>query len=100
VSHAIASENTVIVRIPAPLRPYTGGVDEIHVVNAVNVEHALATLCARYKGLSSRILAETGELRQFIDIYLGRQNIRRLRGLRTQLSDGDVVSIIPVVAGA
>jgi molybdopterin synthase sulfur carrier subunit len=99
MSMTTQSQHAVTVRIPAPLRNYTQGAEEIRVLNAVNVEQALNTLGARYRGLLPRILSDNGEPRQFVDIYLGRQNIRRLRGLQTPVANGDVVSIIPAVAG-
>jgi molybdopterin/thiamine biosynthesis adenylyltransferase/rhodanese-related sulfurtransferase/molybdopterin converting factor small subunit len=86
---------SVTIRIPTPLRPLTGGVDEVSV-QAATVAEALNGLDS---GLRERILTPEGEVRQFVNLYLGPRNVRDLGGLATPLRDGDVLSIIPAVAG-
>lgn len=90
--------STVSVRIPMPLRDYTRGADEI-LVEAVTVRQALEVLGARHEGFLDRVLDPSGELRQFVNIFVGARNIQVLDGLATQLAKGDVISIIPAVAG-
>ena len=89
---------TVTVRIPTPLRSYTQGVDEAHVQGAT-VAEAMHTLGAAHDGLLPRILTADGEPRQFVNIYLGSRNVRTLQGMATPVRDGDVISIVPAVAG-
>ncbi|MFC5475187.1 MoaD/ThiS family protein [Paraherbaspirillum soli] len=88
----------VAIRIPTPLRAYTQGADEV-LVEAATVGEALATLGTRHDGVLPRLLTADGEPRQFVNFYLGSQNVRALNGLQTPVSDGDVLSIIPAVAG-
>lgn len=88
----------VTIRIPTPLRSYTQGADEIRV-DASSVAEALSVLGAQHEGLLERILNDSGEPRQFVNIYLGSQNIRAANGMQTPVADGDIVSIIPAVAG-
>ncbi|WP_034348386.1 MoaD/ThiS family protein [Noviherbaspirillum massiliense] len=90
--------STVTIRIPTPLRSYTQGADEVRV-DASSIADALHALGTQHEGLLPRILNESGELRQFVNIYLGSQNIRAVDGMQTPLADGDIVSIIPAVAG-
>lgn len=90
--------STVSVRIPMPLRDYTRGAGEI-AVEAVTVRQALEVLGARHEGFLDRVLDPSGELRQFVNIFVGARNIQVLGGLATQLAKGDVISIIPAVAG-
>jgi len=90
--------STVTIRIPMPLRSYTGGADEVKV-NATSVGEALRALAALYDGLAPRMLSPEGELRQFVNVFVGSRNIRTLESLATPLSEGDVISIIPAVAG-
>ena len=94
----MSATNTVIIRIPTPLRSYTQGADEVRV-RAGSVGQALDALGAMHDGVLQRIFADNGEPRQFVNIYLGSQNIRVLNGLQTVVNDGDIVSIIPAVAG-
>ena len=90
--------NTVTVRIPMPLRSYTSGADEV-VVEAATVRRALEVLGARHEGILDRVLDPSGELRQFVNIFVGARNVQVLDGLATPLAKGDVISIIPAVAG-
>ncbi|WP_407280846.1 molybdopterin-synthase adenylyltransferase MoeB [Aromatoleum evansii] len=89
----------VIVRIPTPLRSYTGGADEVEV-EAATVGDALQALAHRHEGLLPRVCAEDGSLRPFVNIYVGSDNVRDLGGLAAPLPrDGAVLAIVPAVAG-
>jgi molybdopterin converting factor small subunit len=88
----------VTIRIPTPLRTYTGGSDEVRV-QAGTVGEALAALGAAHDGVLARVLSPEGELRQFVNVFVGSRNVRSLQGLATPLAPGDVISIVPAVAG-
>jgi molybdopterin converting factor small subunit len=89
---------TVTVRIPTPLRSYTQGADELRAEGAT-VAEVMRTLGAAHDGLLARVLTPAGEPRQFVNIYLGSRNVRTLQGMATPVSEGDVISIVPAVAG-
>ncbi|HXH03138.1 MAG TPA: molybdopterin-synthase adenylyltransferase MoeB [Candidatus Competibacteraceae bacterium] len=89
---------TVIVRIPTPLRGFTGGADQVRV-EGTSVGQVLAALTRDHPGLRERVLDGAGQPRQFVNLYLGSQNIRNLDGLDTPVAEGDVLSIVPAVAG-
>jgi molybdopterin/thiamine biosynthesis adenylyltransferase/rhodanese-related sulfurtransferase/molybdopterin converting factor small subunit len=86
------------IRIPMPLRSFTAGVDEVKV-QAGTVGEALNALAGAHPGLRERVLSPEGNLRQFVNVFVGNRNIQSLDGLMTRLSNGDVISIIPAVAG-
>jgi len=90
--------SVVRIRIPMPLRSYTQGADEVQV-EASDVRAALTALGAAHDGLLARVLSPEGELRQFVNVFVGSRNVRSLDGLSTPLADGDVVAIVPAVAG-
>jgi MoaD family protein len=87
----------VTVKIPTQLRSLTAGEGETEV-EADSVGEALEALFDRYDGLRDRI-TENGELRRFVNVYAGGEDIRFGQGLETPLSDGDEVTILPAVAG-
>ena len=89
---------SVTIRIPMPLRGYTGGADEVKL-EARTVGEALQRLGAAYDGMGARVLSPKGELRQFVNVFVGTRNVRSLEGLATPLAEGDVISIVPAVAG-
>ena len=66
--------------------------------SATTVGEVLDGLYDRYDGLRERI-AEDGDLRRFVNVYVGGEDIRFLDGLDTSVEDGDEVTILPAVAG-
>ncbi|HEY1360065.1 MAG TPA: ubiquitin-like small modifier protein 1 [Thermoleophilaceae bacterium] len=88
----------VTVKIPTQLRNVTGGEGEATVEQAGTVGDVLDGLYERYEGLRERI-AEDGDLRRFVNVYVGGEDIRFLDGLDTTVEDGDEVTILPAVAG-
>ncbi|MGI8440781.1 MAG: ubiquitin-like small modifier protein 1 [Thermoleophilaceae bacterium] len=89
---------SVTVRIPTQLRTVTGGESEADVEDVQTVGEVLDGLYDRYDGLRDRI-AEGGDLRRFINVYVQGEDIRFLDGLETSVEDGDEVTILPAVAG-
>lgn len=88
----------ITVRIPTPLRKFTGDKDAI-LVEGATVAAALAALDAKAPGLKAKIVDDDGKVRRFINIYAGEEDIRFLDGLNTPLADGAEISIIPAIAG-
>ena len=89
---------SVTVKIPTQLRNITAGDAETTVDEATTVGEVLDGLYERYDGLRDRI-AEDGDLRRFVNVYVGGEDIRFLDGLDTTVEDGDEVTILPAVAG-
>jgi sulfur-carrier protein len=87
----------VTVKIPTQLRTLTGNEAETQVEGA-SVGEVLDALYQRYDGLRDRI-TENGELRRFVNVYVGGEDIRFGSGLDTPVSDGDEITILPAVAG-
>ncbi len=89
---------TVTVRVPTPLRGLTDGQGEVRVV-AADVREVVAQLEAAHAGFADRLLDDEGNLRRFINVFVRDEDIRSRAGLETSVEDGDVVAIIPAVAG-
>ncbi len=88
----------VTVRVPTPLRRLTDGQGEVEV-SAGTVREAIEKLDEMYPGFKERVLDENGELRRFVNLYLNDEDVRFLKGADTELKDGDVLSIVPAIAG-
>ena len=88
----------VTVLIPTPLRQYTGKKESV-VVEAKTVGEALQNLTAEYSDLRRHLFNDDGKLRNFVNVYLGDEDIRFLQKDQTPLSDKDVLSIVPSIAG-
>jgi len=87
-----------LIRIPTPLRGFTGGASEVRVSGAT-VRELLAALESSHHGATSRVLDERGELRSFVNVFVEQKNVKNLRGLDTLVPEGAVLSIVPAVAG-
>jgi molybdopterin/thiamine biosynthesis adenylyltransferase/rhodanese-related sulfurtransferase/molybdopterin converting factor small subunit len=86
------------VLIPTPLRPYTGQKDTVEV-DGGTVGEVLSALTTSYSDLRKHLYADDGKLRHFVNVYVNDDDIRYLERDATRLKDGDVISIVPSVAG-
>lgn len=86
------------VRIPTPLQKLTDNNVEVEA-EGEDVRSLLSNLMEQYPELKERLYDNEGKLRKFINIYVNDEDIRFLRNEDTALKDGDVVSIIPAIAG-
>jgi molybdopterin synthase sulfur carrier subunit len=86
------------IRIPAPLRRLTNNQEEVHVSGA-HLGSALEELNAIYPGFGERILDDQSQIRRFVNIFVNDEDVRFLQEKETPLSEIDVVSIVPALAG-
>ncbi len=89
---------SISVRIPTILRTYTGGSAEV-AADPGTLREVIAGLDATYPGIGGRIVDETGNLRRFVNVYVGDEDVRFAEGLDTPVPAGSRVSVIPAVAG-
>ncbi|NEE01585.1 MoaD/ThiS family protein [Phytoactinopolyspora halotolerans] len=87
----------VEVRIPTILRQYTSGAKAVEGTGDT-LAALVDDLESRHPGLSERLI-DNGELRRFVNVYVNDEDVRFLDGLKTPLSDGDSVTVLPAVAG-
>ena len=87
----------VTVKIPTQLRATTGGQADLSAEGST-VGEVLDAVFAEHGDLRDRI-TEDGELRRFVNVYVGGEDIRFGEGLETTVSDGAEVTILPAVAG-
>lgn len=88
----------ISVRIPTPLRGITRGLAEVKT-EASTVAELIEKLDREYTGLKERLCEGDGRIRRFINIYVNEEDVRFLQGPTTPLKDGDLVSIVPAIAG-
>lgn len=68
-------------------------------MDAHSVEEAIKELLKSYPGLKERITDENGNVREFLNIYVNEQDIRFMDNLQTKVKEGDVILLIPAIAG-
>jgi sulfur-carrier protein adenylyltransferase/sulfurtransferase len=87
------------IQLPTVLREYTAGAAELEV-DAVDVGSALDLLSDRYPLLRRHLFDDAGRLRGYVRVYLNSNDLRDLqRGSSTPLAAGDVLLIVPSIAG-
>lgn len=86
------------IKIPSPLRYYTGGLAEVEV-EGETVAAAMDQFIARFPDLRQHLYNGRGELRPFVNLFLNSEDVRHLQGMDTPLQAGDRLMIVPSVAG-
>jgi molybdopterin converting factor small subunit len=89
---------SVSVRVPTILRTYTSGESEVSA-SGTTLSEVIDDLDSHYSGIKGRILDDNGELRRFVNVYVGNDDVRFLDNLATPTPDGTQISVIPAVAG-
>jgi molybdopterin converting factor small subunit len=87
-----------VIRIPTPLRSYVNGKSEISVQGST-VADAVEAMLTQYPAMRPHLTNTDGQLRPFVNLFLGENNVRDLQGLATPLKDDDRLLLIPSIAG-
>ncbi len=88
----------VEVRLPTVLRVHANGEATVHG-EGDTVGAVFADLVGRFPGVGGQLRAEDGDLPRFVNVYVNDEDIRYLDKLATKVAGGDVISILPAVAG-
>ncbi|HEX2697434.1 MAG TPA: MoaD/ThiS family protein [Anaerolineales bacterium] len=86
------------LRIPTPLRSYTDGQAEVKVSGG-SVAQAMDHLIGTYPTLKPHLYNSDGQLRPFVNLFVGENNIKDLQGLDTPLDENARLMLIPSIAG-
>lgn len=88
----------VEVRIPTVFRKFTDGKSTDEVAPG-SVRDLIEELGSRYPGFKDQVLTDSGDLHRYVNVYVNDEDARYLEKLDTKVADGDVVSLLPSVAG-
>jgi molybdopterin/thiamine biosynthesis adenylyltransferase/rhodanese-related sulfurtransferase/molybdopterin converting factor small subunit len=88
----------VTIIIPTPLRQFAGGQSEIEV-EAATAGEALNALTTQFADLKRHLYNDQNRLRNFVNVYVGDEDIRHLDGENTPIKDGETLMIVPSIAG-
>jgi len=89
---------SVKIIIPTPLRQYAENRDSVKL-SGQNIGELLNNLMQKFPNMKKHLFSEDGQIRNFVNVYVNDDDIRYLENNATQLKEGDVISIIPSVAG-
>ncbi len=88
----------ITIQLPQALRLYADGASAVHG-EAASLREALALLRAQCPQVHRRVITESGETREHINIFVNRELVRSLDGAAAVLREGDVVTILPALSG-
>lgn len=86
------------VIIPTPLRKFTNNTAKIDI-NAKTIEETVQELTLNFPDLKKHLLDEKGQIRSFINIFVGDNDIRDLQQEKTSVKNDSLISIVPAIAG-
>ena len=86
------------VKVPTMLRPSVGG-ERTVVAQGPPLRELIRDVDSRHSGFASQLVEPTGQQRAFVNVYVNDEDVRYLQGLDTPVAEGDVISILPAVAG-
>ena len=84
--------------IPTPLRKFTENQSTLNS-SSTTVSEAIKNLADTYPDLRKHLFDDDGQIRNFVRIYVGDEDIKTLDNELTALQEDSVVSIIPAIAG-
>lgn len=88
----------VEVRIPTVFRKFTGN-EAVAEVEGGTVGELIDELGQRFPGFREQVMTPEGELHRYVNVYVNDEDARYLDKLDTKVGEGDVVSLLPSVAG-
>ena len=86
------------LKIPTPLRSYTGGLVEVRVGGS-SVGEAMERLVEDYPPLRPHLYNGDGKLRPFVNLFVGEHNVKDLEGLATPVTEETRILLVPSIAG-
>lgn len=89
---------SITVRIPPPLRKFTGGADTAQCA-AGDLGELFKGLESKFPGIRQALCAADGTPHRFLNIYVNDEDIRFLGGAQYAFKDGDEVLLVPAIAG-
>jgi molybdopterin converting factor small subunit len=88
-----------VLLVPSVLRGEVDGAARLEIDGAGTVRAVLDQVAARWPRLERRVRDEAGELRRYVNVFVDGEDVRRLAGQETPVTDRAEVHILPSVAG-
>jgi molybdopterin synthase sulfur carrier subunit len=92
------SDKMATLRIPTPLRTYTGGLTDVEL-GGQSIGEVMTSLVERYPQLKPHLYNGDGKLRPFVNLFVGENNVKDLQGLETPVSQDSRILLVPSIAG-
>ena len=81
----------VTIHLSGYLKPFSDGETEIALdSDFATVGDVLNSLWLRHRALRDRVLTEQGDIRQHVNIFVGSDDVKRLKGLQTVVKANEI----------
>jgi sulfur-carrier protein len=87
------------VHLAGQLQDLAGGTREVELDSAVDLRALVSKLDSSFPGMGRRIVDDQGKIRTYVNVFVNKENSRELESEKTKLRDGDIVYVLPSVAG-
>ena len=87
------------VLVTGQLKDLTAGARELEIDSAKDLNGVVSRLELAFPGIARKIVDDQGKIRRYVNVFVNSENSRTLAEEKTKLKDGDVVHILPSVAG-
>jgi molybdopterin converting factor small subunit len=84
--------------IPTPLRKFTEN-QSTYETKGATIKEAILELTTTFGGLKQHLLDANENIRSFIRIYIGEDDINSLDSVNTAVAENSIISIVPAIAG-
>lgn len=88
---------TIEVKVTANFAKLIGGARSTRAEGRT-IGEVLDDLDQRYPGFKQNVVAD-GRIHRFVNVYRNDEDVRFLDQLETPLNEGDVISVLPALAG-
>jgi len=86
--------------IPGPLRSFADGRSSVELdIPAATLSEALQALWVACPAIRDRVVTEQGLVREHINVFVGKEDVRYTGGLGTPIPPGAEITIMPSVSG-
>ena len=87
------------VHLAGQLQDLARGTREVELDSAVDLRALVSKLDSSFPGMGRRIVDDQGKIRTYVNVFVNKENSRELESEKTKLRDGDIVYVLPSVAG-
>ena len=87
------------IEIPSALQKFVDNQSTVEVQEGEKVKDAINNLIAEHSALKEHLFDDQGRIRAFVNIYLNDEDIRYSQNLDTDVKAGDIIQIVPSIAG-
>lgn len=84
--------------IPTPLRKFAENQSTVEIEGGTVLE-AVQNLTTKHEKLKQHLLNNDGDIRSFIRIFVGDDDILALDNEQTAIENNTIISIVPAIAG-